>query len=69
MANCSCSEARSSTFAVAVSIRAHQASTLASDAELNPSSVTRSRATLGTILDGIVEKGKGAFLSEKCEKG
>lgn len=36
VANCSCSVARSSTFAVAVAIRAHQASTLASDAERNP---------------------------------
>lgn len=45
-------------FAVAAAIRARQASMLASAAERSSSSVSRARATLVTILDGILAKKK-----------
>lgn len=56
-ANCICFlEAGTSNFAVAAAIRARRAATLASAANRVSSSVGFARATLGTILEGIVAK-------------
>lgn len=57
VANCICFlEAGTSNFAVAAAIRARRGSALASAADRVSSSVGFARATLGTILEGIVAK-------------
>ncbi len=55
-ANCICLEAGISKFADAAAIRARRAAMLASAAKRVSSSVGFARATLGTILEGIVAK-------------